>query len=138
MISRSLPVPLHAGGVCHNLVATLLVCSRRQSFWIINEAELTDGTVATFLVASSLAFGHVGVRGSGPARKRPLRPFARRRGASCRRQHAVRNLALVWFLFRCRLVQLGWFLGLLVLLGFGNGGPMLLHNQSVSGRVADQ
>lgn len=117
----------------NNLVATIVgVLAALNPFWIINEAELADGTVATFLVASSLALGTVGVRGGGPLGsvlfglslagmalvRATLLPFA--------------LLALAWFLFRCRLMRMGWFAGLLVLLGFGNGlAPWLLRNHSV-------
>lgn len=101
-------------------------------FWIVNVAELADGTLVTFLLSAALMLGVHAARTGGPlssalfglslaalALDRPsLLPFS--------------FLSLGWFLLRCRSLRLGWFAGLLAVLGFGNGlAPWLVRNQSV-------
>jgi 4-amino-4-deoxy-L-arabinose transferase-like glycosyltransferase len=90
-------------------------------FWIANTAELQDGVLTTFLLATTVYFGSSGGRRGGPAAsllfglglaglalvRAALLPFA--------------LAALVWFLLRCRLVRRGWLCALLAFLGFANG-----------------
>jgi hypothetical protein len=98
-------------------------------FWIVNTAELNDGVLASFLLGvvlmlgaraaqeggafSSLLFG-LALAGLALVRAAFL-PFA--------------VVALLWFLWQCRRFPLGWFAGVLALLGFANGlAPWSLRN----------
>jgi len=98
-------------------------------FWIINIAEISDGTLASFLLGlalwlgtragqsggalSSLAYG-LALAGMAMTRA-ALLPFA--------------MVAIVWFLLRCRAVRGGFFCALLAILGFGNGlAPWAVRN----------
>ena len=115
------------------LVATLagFACAA-YPFWVVNTAELSDGVLATFLLAACLFLGARagGVGGSftsllyglalaGAALVRAaLLPFA--------------FIGLLWFLLRARTMPRGWLLALLAFLGFANGlAPWLLHNVQV-------
>ena len=85
-------------------------------FWVINAAEIADGVVATFLLALVLYLGVRSVQDSGPISsflfgislaalvlvRAALLPFA--------------FVAMLWFIFRCRVVRRGWLCALLALL----------------------
>jgi hypothetical protein len=98
-------------------------------FWVFNTAELSDGVLATFLLAACLFLGArasqaggsftsllYGVALAGLALTRAaLLPFA--------------FVALLWFLLRARALPRGWLLALLAFLGFANGlTPWALRN----------
>ncbi len=98
-------------------------------FWVLNTAELTDGVLATFLLAVCLMLGCRGSQVGGPITsllfglsaaglamvRAALLPFA--------------VVAVLWFLFRCRKINKGWFAALLAFLGFGNGlAPWAVRN----------
>lgn len=101
-------------------------------FWLVNTVELNDGVLASFLLGVSLMLGaRAGQQGgaftsllfglalAGLAMVRAaFLPFA--------------VVALLWFLWQCRRFPLGWFAGVLALLGFANGlAPWSLHNYQV-------
>jgi hypothetical protein len=115
-----------------NAVALIVgVLAALHPFWIVNLAELADGTVITFLLAAALFLGTSASRTGGPLSSVLF-------GLSIAGLALVRAvylpfsfLALGWFLLRCRHLRLGWFVGLLALLGFGNGlAPWLFRNHS--------
>jgi 4-amino-4-deoxy-L-arabinose transferase-like glycosyltransferase len=118
----------------HNtLIATLAgLLIAFHPFWIVNTAELNDGVLASFLLGLSLMFGaRAGQEGgaftsllfglalAGLALVRAaFLPFA--------------IVALLWFLWECRRFTLGWFAGIVALLGFANGlAPWSLRNYEV-------
>jgi 4-amino-4-deoxy-L-arabinose transferase-like glycosyltransferase len=118
---RAFSSPL--GGTLAGLLCAL------HPFWIVNTAELHDGVVATFLLATSLVLGtRAGQEGgavssllfglvlAGLAMVRAaLLPFA--------------VVGLLWFLLRCRTLRRGWFFALLAFLGFANGlAPWTVRN----------
>ena len=100
-------------------------------FWVINVAEVDDGTVTAFVLAltvflgslagerggalSSLLFGLGGTAVVWHYLRAALLPFA--------------LVACLWFLLRCRTVPRGWLYGLVAVLGLANGlAPWLLRN----------
>lgn len=98
-------------------------------FAIINVAELQDGTLASFLLAFSLASGaRAGQRGGALTSalfglslagltlvRLTMAPFA--------------LVTLAWFMYRSGRVKMGWLLALLAFLGFGAGvGSWMGHN----------
>ncbi|MCI0643050.1 MAG: glycosyltransferase family 39 protein [Gemmataceae bacterium] len=101
------------------LVAGLL-CALHP-FWIINVAELNDGTLATFLFAASLTLGCRADRVGGPFVSLlfglSLAGLAMTRAAFL----PFACVAMLWFLLRCRTSPAGWFGALLAFLGFANG-----------------
>ena len=110
-------------GIFAGLLAAL------QPFWIVNAGELADGSLTTFLLAAALLLGTLAGRTGGPLTSLVF-------GLSLAGLALVRAttlpfafLALGWFLLRFRSLRLGWFAGLLALLGFGNGlAPWLVRN----------
>jgi hypothetical protein len=109
-------------------VLTGLFCAVHP-FWVVNTAEIADGTVTTFLLALALFLGSVAVRPGAafssllfglslaalPLTRAALLPFA--------------LVALAWFLLRCRTVPRGWLCGLLAVLGLANGlAPWVVRN----------
>src|SRR4029077_16917862 len=115
-----------------NVVATIVgLFAALHPFWIVNLGELADGTVITFLLAAALFLGTTASRTGGPLSSVLF-------GLSLAALALVRAtflpfsfLAMGWFLLRCRLLRLGWFVGLLALLGFGNGlAPWLIRNHN--------
>ncbi len=116
-----------------NIVAFVVgVLAAVHPFWIVNQGELADGTLVTFLLAATLFLGTSASRTGGPLSSVLF-------GLSLAGLALVRAtflpfsfLALGWFLLRCRNLRLGWFAGLLALLGFGNGlAPWLVRNHTV-------
>jgi hypothetical protein len=116
-----------------NIAATIVgLLAALHPFWIVNAGELADGTLITFLLTASLMMGTIAARTGGPLSSALF-------GLSLAGLTLVRAallpfsfLALGWFLLRCRGLRLGWFAGLLAILGFGNGlAPWLVRNQSV-------
>jgi 4-amino-4-deoxy-L-arabinose transferase-like glycosyltransferase len=90
-------------------------------FWIVNTAEINDGVLATFLLAACL---FLGTRASQQGAVFTAFVF----GAALAGLALVRAallpftvVALLWFLWRCRLLRSGWLCALVALLGFGNG-----------------
>jgi 4-amino-4-deoxy-L-arabinose transferase-like glycosyltransferase len=119
------------------IVATLagLLCAVHP-FWIINTAEIQDGVLTTFLVATCLLLGAYGSQAGGPFTsllyglglaglalvRAALLPFA--------------VVGVLWFLWRCRTVRRGWLCGLLAFLGFVNGlVPWSLRNYKEFGDI---
>jgi hypothetical protein len=98
-------------------------------FAIVNVAEFGDGTVATFLLAASLLLGIHAARSANPVTSLA---FGLALAGLCLVRAAYLPFAffgLAWFLLRCRTLRLGWFAGLLALLGFGNGlAPWMVRN----------
>jgi 4-amino-4-deoxy-L-arabinose transferase-like glycosyltransferase len=119
------------------LAATLAgVLCALHPFWVVNTAELSDGVLASFLLAACLALGARGSQEGGPTAsllyglslaglalvRAALLPFA--------------VVAMLWFLARCRFVRRGWLCALLAFLGFINGlVPWTLRNFKVFGEV---
>jgi 4-amino-4-deoxy-L-arabinose transferase-like glycosyltransferase len=105
-------------------------------FWIVNVAELQDGTLTSFLLAAALWLGTAATR-----RGQPLGSFVF--GASLAGLALVRAallpftfVACLWFLARCRTLPRGWLCALLAFLGFANGlVPWTLRNFQVFGDV---
>jgi hypothetical protein len=117
----------------HNAVAMIVaLLAALHPFWIVNEAELADGTVVTFLLAAALFLGTTASKQGGPLTSvlfgLSLAGLALVRAAFL----PFSFFALGWFLLRCRMLRLGWFVGLLALLGFGNGlAPWLVRDRNV-------
>jgi hypothetical protein len=116
-----------------NLAAFFVgILAAAQPFWIVNTGEVADGTLATFLLAATLFLGTAAARTGGPLTSLVF-------GLALACLSLVRAsclpfafLALGWFLLRCRSLRLGWFAGLLALLGFGNGlAPWVVRNHQV-------
>ncbi len=117
----------------NNCVAFIAgVLAAVHPFWIVNQGELADGTLITSLLAATLFLGTLASRTGGPLSSVLF-------GLSLAGLALVRAtflpfsfFALGWFLLRCRHVRLGWFAGLLALLGFGNGlAPWMVRNHTV-------
>src|ERR1019366_6240295 len=90
-------------------------------FWIINTAELNDGVLAGFLVSLCLMLG---TRGSQVGGTFTSLFFGVALAGAAMVRAAFLPLALVallWYLWRCRRISLGWFAGFLALVGFING-----------------
>ena len=98
-------------------------------FAILNVAEVGDGTVVTFLLAASLLLGLHAARSANPVTSLA---FGLGLAGLCLMRAACLPFAffgLGWFLIRCRTLRLGWFAGMLALLGFGNGlAPWTVRN----------
>jgi hypothetical protein len=105
-------------------------------FWIINTAEIKDGVLATFLLAVCLLSGARASQTGGAITsliyglalaalalvRAALLPFA--------------LVAMLWFLFRCRVVRRGWLCALVAFLGFINGlVPWMIRNYKLTGDV---
>jgi 4-amino-4-deoxy-L-arabinose transferase-like glycosyltransferase len=114
-------------------IATLagLLCAFHP-FWIVNTAELNDGVLASFFLAVCLALGaragQVGGAFTGLAFGIALAGVALTRAALL----PFAAIALLWFLWQCRRLPLGWFAGFLAILGFVNGlAPWCIRNYFV-------
>jgi hypothetical protein len=90
-------------------------------FWVLNNAEINDGTLTTFLLALCVYFG---ARGSGGGAALTSLLF----GVALAGLALVRAallpfafMALLGFLLRCRQLHRGWLYALLAVLGFVNG-----------------
>jgi 4-amino-4-deoxy-L-arabinose transferase-like glycosyltransferase len=98
-------------------------------FWIINTAELSDGTLTTFLVAAALALGTRGTQ-AGDAFTSLL--FGLSLGGLAMTRAALvpfTVVGLLWFLWQCRDLRQGWFHAILAFLGFANGlAPWAVRN----------
>jgi 4-amino-4-deoxy-L-arabinose transferase-like glycosyltransferase len=98
-------------------------------FWIINTAEINDGTLACFLLAACLYLGAAARHSRGTLTSwffgLALAGLALTRAALL--PFAV--VALLWFLQHCRVLERGWMLALLAFLGFVLGlTPWLARN----------
>ena len=116
------------------IVAGLLTAL--HPFWIINTAELNDGVLAGFLLSASLALGaraaQIGGAFTGLLFGVTLALLALVRAAML----PFSILALLWFLWHCRRLPLGWFAGFLALIGLANGlVPWMLRNYQAFDRV---
>jgi hypothetical protein len=116
------------------LLAGLLTAA--YPFWVVNAAEINDGVLASFLLALGLLIGaRVGQEG-GPLLSLCYGVVL---AAACLVRPAWLPFgfaALLWFLVRCRDLPRGWFLALLVVLGFTNGlAPWTVRNYQVLGDV---
>ncbi len=115
----------------HNtIIATLAgLLIAFHPFWIINTAELNDGVLACLMLGVCLMFGaRAGQEGgafSSLLFGLALAGLALVRAAFL--PFAI--VAMLWFLWQCRRFPLGWFAGVLALLGFANGlAPWSLRN----------
>jgi hypothetical protein len=105
-------------------------------FWVVNVAELQDGTLAGFLLACCLFLGTAAAQ-----RGNVLGSFLF--GGSLAGLVLVRAalmpfafLACLWFLMRCRVAPRGWVCALLAFLGFANGlAPWTVRNYRSFGDV---
>ena len=90
-------------------------------FWILNTAELHDGVLISFLLSASLALGTRGSQTGGAFTGLcfglTLSGIAMTRAALL----PFSIVALLWFLWQCRRLSLGWFVAFLALIGFING-----------------
>jgi 4-amino-4-deoxy-L-arabinose transferase-like glycosyltransferase len=116
--------------LCAGLLAAV------HPFWILNTAELGDGTLATFLLAAALALGTRGSQAGGAFTSLAfglcLAGLAMVRAALL----PFGVVALLWFLSQCKGVRGGWFNALLALLGFANGlAPWGLRNYNQYGDI---
>jgi Dolichyl-phosphate-mannose-protein mannosyltransferase len=105
----------------HWLIATLtgLFCAL-YPFWVFNTAELNDGVLASFLLAAGLFLGIRGVQ-TGEAFTGLLFGLALAALALVRAALLPFTIvALLWFLYRCRLIRRGWLCALVAFLGFAN------------------
>ncbi len=104
------------------LVGTLAgVLCAVYPLWIFNVAEKNDGTLVTFLLALSLFLGVRGGQSGGPLTS--LLFGISLAGLSCVRAAMIpfAVVAVLWFLWRCRVLQRGWLYSVLAFLGFVNG-----------------
>lgn len=103
-------------------------------FWILNVAELEDGTLATFLLAAALTLGARGTQVGGVFTSLV---FGISLGALAMVRAAFLPFALaglMWFLLRSRHVRLGWLCALVAFLGFANVlAPWVVRNFKVFG-----
>ena len=105
-------------------------------FWIVNVAELQDGTLAAFLLGGCLFLGTAATQ-----RGNVLGSFLF--GGCLAGVALVRAaflpyafVACLWFLLRCRGMPRGWVCALLAVLGFGNGlAPWMVYNMREYGDV---
>jgi 4-amino-4-deoxy-L-arabinose transferase-like glycosyltransferase len=112
-----------------------LLCAANP-FWIINCAEINDGTLTAFLLALALLLGARASQAGGaltslvfgltlaglPMVRASMLPFS--------------FVAVFWFLLRCRLLPRGWLYALLAFLGFANGlAPWTMRNFQVFNEV---
>ena len=114
----------------NRLVSTLAgaLCALHP-YWIISTAELNDGVLAAFLLATAIYFGACGGQDGGPFTsflyglalaalalvRAPMLPFA--------------FVAMLWFLLRCKALRSGWLFALLAFLGFTSGlAPWMVRN----------
>jgi hypothetical protein len=120
-----------------NLVGLLAgLLTAINPFWILNVAELQDGTVATFLVASCLFLGTASTQRGNVLGSLLF-------GGSLAGMSLVRAallpyafLACLWFLLHCRNIPRGWICALLAVLGFGNGlAPWMVRDVQAFGEV---
>jgi 4-amino-4-deoxy-L-arabinose transferase-like glycosyltransferase len=90
-------------------------------FWIANTAEINDGVLASLLLALCLFLGVRGGQegGAGTSLVYGLGLAALALVRAALLPFAV--VALLWFLFRCRVLRRGWLCALLAFLGFING-----------------
>jgi hypothetical protein len=90
-------------------------------FWVINVAEMQDGTLASFLLAFALFLGARGIQTGGPLSSLlyglVLAGLAMVRAACL----PFAFIAVAWYLLRSRSVSRGWLCALLAFLGFVNG-----------------
>src|SRR5262249_40446805 len=96
------------------------VLAALDPFAIMSGAEIADGSVVTFLLAASLLLGMHAARSANPVTSLG---FGLSLAGLCLMRAACLPFALFglgWFLLRCRTLRLGWFAGLLAILGFGN------------------
>jgi 4-amino-4-deoxy-L-arabinose transferase-like glycosyltransferase len=119
------------------LIATLTgLLTAFHPFWIVNTAELSDGVLASFCVAAALALGargtQVGGAFTGLAFGLALAGAALVRGALL----PFALVSLLWFLWECRRLPLGFFAGFLALIGFVNAlAPWALRNYVIFDRA---
>jgi len=115
---RSLTVALLAGLFC-----------AVHPFWVINVAEVDDGTLTGFVLALAVLLGSL-AGGRGGALSSLL--FGLTLAGLALVRAALLPFALVgclWFLLRCRTLPRGWLYGLVAVLGLANGlVPWLLRN----------
>ena len=105
-------------------------------FWILNVAEIQDGTLASFLLASCLFLGTAATRRGNVLGSLLF-------GGSLAAMTLVRAallpyafLACLWFLLQCRNIPRGWVCALLAVLGFGNGlAPWMVRDLQAFGEV---
>jgi 4-amino-4-deoxy-L-arabinose transferase-like glycosyltransferase len=129
---------LFARRAFHSLLAGTLagVLAAIYPFWIVNTAEVNDGTLATFMLALCLFLGARGTQVGGALTsllyglsmaglaltRAALLPFA--------------FVAVFFFLMACRMLPRGWLYALLVFLGFINGLlPWTWRNYQAFGTV---
>jgi hypothetical protein len=115
------------------LVATLAgVLTALHPFWIVATATVSDGVLASFLLALVLCLGARSGEAGGALSSLlyglGLAALALVRAACL----PFAFLALVWFLFRSRTLTRGWLAALLAFLGFVNGlVPWTIRNYQV-------
>ena len=105
-------------------------------FWIVNVAELQDGTLTCFLLVCILFLGTAAVNSASPVASFFF-------GGALAGMSLVRAallpfsfVACIWVLLRCRNQHRGWMCALLVFLGFGNGlAPWTVRNFQVYGTL---
>jgi hypothetical protein len=120
-------------------VLTGLLCAVHP-FWVANTAQIQDGVLVTFALASCLVFGTRAGKDGGPFSSFL---FGLSLAGVCLVRAALVPFALVgllWFLWRCRDLPRGWFYALLAVLGFANVAPWTVRNYQTFGEfvpVAD-
>jgi hypothetical protein len=123
------------GSTSVGLLAGLLTAV--HPFWIVNVAEIQDGTLASFLLALTLLLGTVSAKRGSPLGSLLF-------GVVLAGTVMVRAswmpyafVACMWFLVCCRTVPRGWLCATLVFLGFGNGlVPWMARDLQAFGEVA--
>jgi 4-amino-4-deoxy-L-arabinose transferase-like glycosyltransferase len=114
----------------HLLVAVLagLLCAV-YPFWIINTAEVNDGVLATFLLATCLFLGVRGGQSGGALTSLLYGLFLAGLALVRATLLPFSIVAVLWFLLRCRRLKGGWLPGFLAFLGFLIGlAPWAVHS----------
>jgi len=129
---------LFARRVFANPVVALLagLLTAIHPFWIVNTAELQDGTLTCFLLGCCLWLGTAGAQRGGPLTSLlfglALAAMALTRAALL----PYAFIACLWYLLSCRSLPRGWVCALMAFLGFANGlAPWMVRNVRAFGEV---
>jgi 4-amino-4-deoxy-L-arabinose transferase-like glycosyltransferase len=128
-------IALRAFGTNYFLAILVGIATSVYPFWVINTAELEDGTLTSFLLALSLALGvKIGQKG-GPIRSLL---FGVALAALALTRASLLPLAVVaqlWFFLRCRRVPNGGLCAIVTVLGFAAGlAPWVVWSMQAHGK----
>jgi hypothetical protein len=90
-------------------------------YWIINMAELEDGALCTFLLATTLWLGARGGHQGGAVTSLLFGLFLSALALTRAGMLPFAFVGLLWFLWRCRYLGQGWLCAIVAFLGFSIG-----------------